>query len=297
MISVTTPSSSRCARRSRDSGIGPDPCGGGSHIICVCSGNIFEMERRSWPWKKKSSDKFIGKSVAASESVVASLSSVASIGDQEKCKTVNYVQISLDSYTHLSGLEDQVKTLKDQVKLLEVAEDAVSGWEKAEAEALLLKRQLESVTLLKLTAEDRASHLDGALKECTRQIRNVKEENQALLRAAAENAALSKSLQERSNLIVKITDEKSQADAEIEFLKENIMSHEKEINSLKYELHVVSKELDIRNEEKNMSMRSAEAANKQHLEGVKKIVKLEAECQRLRGLVRKKLPGLLHWLK
>ncbi|KAK4842814.1 hypothetical protein QYF36_000440 [Acer negundo] len=309
------------------------------------------MERRSWPWKKKSSDKFIvGKSVAASESVVASLSSVASLGDQEKCKTVNYVQISLDSYTHLSGLEDQVKTLKDQVKLLEgeethlkgklsaalseinskdnlvqqhakVAEDAVSGWEKAEAEALLLKRQLESVTLLKLTAEDRASHLDGALKECTRQIRNVKEESeqnlhdailaktkqwdkikldlekqliesdQALLRAAAENAALSKSLQERSNLIVKITDEKSQADAEIEFLKENIMSHEKEINSLKYELHVVSKELDIRNEEKNMSMRSAEAANKQHLEGVKKIVKLEAECQRLRGLVRKKLPG------
>ncbi|TXG59776.1 hypothetical protein EZV62_014349 [Acer yangbiense] len=309
------------------------------------------MERRSWPWKKKSSDKFIvGKSVAASESVVASLSSVASLGDQEKCKTVNYVQISLDSYTHLSGLEDQVRTLKDQVKLLEgeethlkgklsaalseinskdnlvqqhakVTEDAVSGWEKAEAEALLLKRQLESVTLLKLTAEDRASHLDGALKECTRQIRNVKEESeqnlhdailaktkqwdkikldlekqliesdQALLRAAAENAALSKSLQERSNLIVKITDEKSQADAEIEFLKENIMSHEKEINSLKYELHIVSKELDIRNEEKNMSMRSAEAANKQHLEGVKKIVKLEAECQRLRGLVRKKLPG------
>ncbi|KAK2657027.1 hypothetical protein Ddye_010079 [Dipteronia dyeriana] len=302
------------------------------------------MERRSWPWKKKSSDKFIvGKSVAASESVVVSLSSVASLGDQEKCKTVNYVQISLDSYTRLSGLEDQVKLLEGEETHLKgklsaalseinskgnlvkqhakVAEDAVSGWEKAEAEALLLKRQLESVTLLKLTAEDRASHLDGALKECTRQIRNVKEESeqklhdailaktkhwdkikldlekqliesdQALLRAAAEKATLSKSLQERSNFIVKITDEKSQADAEIDFLKENIMSNEKEINSLKYELHVVSKELDIRNEEKNMSMRSAEAANKQHLEGVKKIVKLEAECQRLRGLVRKKLPG------
>ncbi|KAK6115759.1 hypothetical protein DH2020_008028 [Rehmannia glutinosa] len=40
-----------------------------------------------------------------------------------------------------------------------------------------------------------------------------------------------------------------------------------------------------------MSVRSAEVANKQHLEGVKKIAKLEAECQRLRGLVRKKLPG------
>ncbi|PHT96275.1 hypothetical protein BC332_34799 [Capsicum chinense] len=40
-----------------------------------------------------------------------------------------------------------------------------------------------------------------------------------------------------------------------------------------------------------MSVRSAEVANKQHLEGVKKVAKLEAECRRLRGLVRKKLPG------
>ncbi|PHT96538.1 Filament-like plant protein 4 [Capsicum chinense] len=40
-----------------------------------------------------------------------------------------------------------------------------------------------------------------------------------------------------------------------------------------------------------MSVRSAEAANKQHQEGVKKVAKLEAECRRLRGLVRKKLPG------
>ncbi|KAI7998522.1 Filament-like plant protein 6 [Camellia lanceoleosa] len=52
------------------------------------------------------------------------------------------------------------------------------GWEKAEAEALALKNHLESVTLLKLTAKDRASHLDGALKKCMRQIRNLKEEHE-----------------------------------------------------------------------------------------------------------------------
>lgn len=186
---------------------------------------------------------------------------------------------------------------------------------------MALKNHLETATLAKLTAEDRASHLDGALKECMRQIRNLKEEheqklhdvvlaktkqwekirlefeekigdlNQELLRSAAENAAISRSLQERSNMLLKISEEKSQAEAEIELLKNNIESCEREINSLKYELHVVSKELEIRNEEKNMSIRSAEVANKQHLEGVKKIAKLEAECQRLRGLVRKKLPG------
>ncbi|KAF3493045.1 hypothetical protein DY000_02055151 [Brassica cretica] len=119
----------------------------------------------------------------------------------------------------------------------------------------------------------------------------IREFEQELLRSGAENDALSRSLQERSNMVIRISEEKSQAEAEIEHLKSNIESCEREINALKYETHVITKELEIRNEEKNMSMRSAEAANKQHLEGVKKIAKLEAECQRLRTLVRKKLPG------
>ncbi|KAL8122566.1 hypothetical protein AgCh_019052 [Apium graveolens] len=293
-------------------------------------------------------------------------------------KNLKYVQISVESYSHLTGLEDQVKSYEDRVNKFEeqitvykervkeydeqmnsyddkvkeledeveelneklsaanlemvtkesvvkqhskVAEEAVSGWEKAEAEALELKNHLESVTLLKLTAEERASHLDGALKECMRQIRNLTEEHeqtlhqvvvmktkqcdmikleletqldnlgQELRRSTSDNAAISRSLQERSNMLVKITEEKSQAEVEIERLKSNIDSCDREISSLKYELHIVAKELEIRNEEKNMSVRSAEVANKQHSEGAKKIAKLEAECQRLRGLVRKKLPG------
>ncbi|GMJ04858.1 Trichome Cell Shape 1 [Hibiscus trionum] len=309
------------------------------------------MDRRGWPWKKKSSEKSgTEKQADVSDGTGASLSSLASIGDQEKCKTVNYVQISMESYVNLTGLEDEVSKLKDQVKLCEdevkdlkgklsvadseikskdalisqhakVAEEAVSGWEKADAEAIALKRQLENLTLLKLSVEDRAEHLDGALKECMRQVRDVKEESEqklqdvvlakmiqfdkiklgfeskiaeldeSLLRAAAENQALSRSLHERSNWIVQIEVEKSKAEAEIELMKENLMSREKEMSLLKYELHMVSKELEIRNEEKNMSMRSAEAANKQHLASVSKIAKLEAECQRLRSLVRKRLPG------
>ncbi|KAL5847798.1 hypothetical protein ACOSQ3_011322 [Xanthoceras sorbifolium] len=309
------------------------------------------MDRRSWPWKRKSSSDKAEKAAAALlDSAGVALPSAESQAEQDNYKKPTYVQISVESYSHLTGLEDQVKTYEEQVQTLEdqikdlnenlstaqseittkdnlvkqhtkVAEEAVSGWEKAEAEALALKNHLESVTLLKLTAEDRASHLDGALKECMRQIRNLKEEHeqklqdvvvtktkqwdkirleleakianldQELLRSAAENDALSRSLQERSNMLMKINEEKQRAEAEIELLKSNIESCEREINSAKYELHIVSKELEIRNEEKNMSMRSAEAVNKQHVEGVKKIAKLEAECQRLRGLVRKKLPG------
>lgn len=308
------------------------------------------MDRRSWPWKKKSSDKAAAeKAAVAADAAAAALASAGSQAE-ESYKKPSYVQISVEQYAHLSSLEDQVKTYEDQMKTLDdqiselneklstaqsemtnkdnlvkqhakVAEEAVSGWEKAEAEAVALKNHLETVTLSKLTAEDRAAHLDGALKECMRQIRNLKEEHeeklqelvltknkqcekikleleaklanleQDLRRSAAENAAISRSLQERSNMLLKISEEKAQAEAEIELLKGNIESCEREINSLKYELHVSSKELEIRNEEKNMSMRSAEVANKQHMEGVKKIAKLEAECQRLRGLVRKKLPG------
>ncbi|CAO2833861.1 unnamed protein product [Amaranthus hypochondriacus] len=326
------------------------------------------MDRRSWPWKKKSSDKSAAEKVIATldSAAGASLTSGGSQPDkgQDKHKKSNHVQISIESYTHLSGLENQVKTYEEQVKVYEdqvktyedqvktmeneinelnekvstanseittkeelvkqhakVAEEAVSGWEKAEAEALSLKNHLETVTLAKLVAEDRAAHLDGALKECMRQIRNLKEENdhklqeltltknkqydrmkheletkmasldQELMQAESESAALSRSLQERSNMLIKVNEEKSRAEAEIELLKTNVESCEREINSLKYELHIVSKELEIRNEEKNMSVKSAEAANKQQIEGVKKIAKLEAECQRLRGLVRKKLPG------
>ncbi|KAK4796996.1 hypothetical protein SAY86_029322 [Trapa natans] len=317
------------------------------------------MDKRSWPWKRKSSsDKVMAaeKAVAAEKAPDALNSSLTASdlakfqGYQENHRKPTHVQIPVEQYTHLTGLEEQVKSYEEQVQTMEehikeldeqltsahaeitakddlakqhakVAEEAVSGWEKAESEVLALKNHLESATLSKLTTENRVAHLDGALKECMRQIRNLKEEHQQklqevvitkskqcerikqeletrignldqeLLRSTAENAALSRSLQEQSNMLIQIREEKTRAEAEIEILKSNIDSYDREINSLKYELRVVNKELDIRNEEKNMSVRSAEAANKQHMEGVKKIAKLEAECQRLRGLVCKKLPG------
>ncbi|KAL6506764.1 hypothetical protein OROHE_022596 [Orobanche hederae] len=310
------------------------------------------MDRRSWPWKKKSSDKQASAANASDSSTAASEMDTDQVdrAKQDTNKKPKYVQISMESYIHLTGLEDQVKSYEEQVQSFEdkvkelneklseadvemtnkenlvkqhakVAEEAVSGWEKAEAEALALKNHLESVTLLKLTAEDRASHLDGALKECMRQIRNLKEDHEQnmhevilnktkvfdkmklgleakifdldreLMRSVSENAALSRSLQERSNMLIQLSEEKSQAKTEIELLKSSVESCEKEVNTLRYELNIARKEVEIRNEEKNMSMRSTEVANKQHLEGVKKIAKLEAECQRLRGLVRKKLPG------
>ncbi|KAL6504743.1 hypothetical protein OROHE_023501 [Orobanche hederae] len=304
------------------------------------------MDKKSWPWRKKSSDKQVAEKAYVSASETSENYQV----EKDNNEKPKHVKIPIESYKHLTGLEDRVKcseeqvqSLKDEVKELnkklsearsemtdkdnmvkqhsKVAEEAVSGWEKAEAEAAVLKNQVESMTLLKLTADDKASHLDGALKECMTKIRNLKEEHdkrvheldlnktnlfdkmklqlesqisnleQDLMKYASDNAALSRSLQERSNTLIKLSGEKSQAEAEIEYLKSNTESREKEVNSLKYEVHIARKEVEIRNEEKNMSVRSLEVVNKQNLEGAKKIAMLEAECQRLRSLVRKKLPG------
>ncbi|XP_058777805.1 filament-like plant protein 4 isoform X2 [Vicia villosa] len=296
------------------------------------------MDRRGWPWKKKSSDKVTktDKPFEAHDSVDSTLSSVAHLGNQENCANKNYVQIPMDSYTCMTGLEDQVKDLESKLSAAyseldnkenlvkqhaKVAEEAVSGWEKADAEVVSLRSQLESITLSKRSCDERVTHLDGALKECVKQIRTIKEENEkkiqevilmksqqwerfkleleseidkldkGLREEASENAALLRSLHESSNKIVKLKEEKSEVEAELELQKKNVQSYEKEVNSLKYELHIVSKEMDIRNEEKNMIMKSAEVANKRHSEDVKTIARLEGECQRLRGLLRKKLPG------
>lgn len=66
----------------------------------------------------------------------------------------------------------------------------------------------------------------------------------------------------------------------------------KENSQPKHEVHVLNKELDIRSQEREYERKAVDMASKQHLESVKKIAKLEEECNRLRLLVRKKLPGI-----
>ena len=41
------------------------------------------------------------------------------IWEQDNYKKPNYVQISVEQYSHLTGLEDKVKTYEDQVQTLD----------------------------------------------------------------------------------------------------------------------------------------------------------------------------------
>jgi DNA repair exonuclease SbcCD ATPase subunit len=112
-----------------------------------------------------------------------------------------------------------------------------------------------------------------------------------LMEIEAQNDAMAKSLQERARKIREAQEGRAMAEKEAKLLEAKLGSAEKEMASLRYELHVASKELEIRIEEAESAKKSADSAHRQHLDRVKKMANLEADCARLRNLVRKKLPG------
>ena len=186
---------------------------------------------------------------------------------------------------------------------------------------LTLKQGLDEALHQRVAREERLTHLDAALKECMQQLRFVREEQEqrihdAVMKAArefektqmileeklaetskrlsklgAENTHLSKALLAKEKLIGDLSDHRKQAETDLNALTTRLESTKKDNASLKYEVRVLEKELEIRNEEREFNHRTADASHKQHLESIKKIAKLELECQRLRLLVRKRLPG------
>ncbi|KAH8973309.1 hypothetical protein BDL97_01G039300 [Sphagnum fallax] len=241
-----------------------------------------ESSRLSWPWKKKSSNK------AAAAAVTTSLASAGGVGgaspnlaslfqdnnQQETSvkKLQNHTRAAAaDEATRLRQSEEKVKYISEQLanaladitakdnlvkQHAKVAEEAVSGWEKAELEAMALKQQLDTALHQKLVMEDRAAHLDGALKECMKQLRHAHEEHEQLmhdtlvkktreydklrvemetklaeashllsqtrtelLESRAEGKALSHALQERSRSLAELGEAKGRAEADIKVLQ------------------------------------------------------------------------------
>lgn len=286
------------------------------------------MDRRNWLWRRKSLEKTVSI-VDQADTLPAQRAceeqDLKSAVPEHSNETTNPLMLSnnvKDLSERLAAALAESNAKDDLVKQhAKVAEEAVSGWEKAREDAVSLKQELDAALQQKVAAEDRVSHLDGALKECMRQLRHVREEheqaihdivmkkareldiiqeelegklaetNQRLLEMGAENSALHESLQEWMRQFDEVREGKIQAEAEVSLLRIRLSSLEEENASVKYELCVLEKELEIRNEEKEYNRKSADAANRQHSESMKKIAKLETECQRLRVLVRKKLPG------
>ncbi|CAN6460137.1 unnamed protein product [Victoria cruziana] len=275
------------------------------------------MDHKSWLWRKKSTEKTI---------VVTDRVNLPTKGNEEEAceadKAADLEKSLKDLNEKLSSALSENRAKDDIVKQhAKVAEEAIAGWERAEAEAVSFKQGLDNALQNAAEADDKMAHLDGALKECMRQLRHVREEQEQRIHDAvmkvtrdnereknrleeklaeankeavelhAENNRLNKIIQVKEKLVEEIKERSLQAEADFTALSVRLDSAEKYNATLKYELCMLGKELEIRNEEKEYNRRAADASHRQQLESMKKITKLEAECQRLRLMVRKRLPG------
>ncbi|CAL5070406.1 unnamed protein product [Urochloa decumbens] len=248
------------------------------------------MDHKSWLWRKKTSERELEKKVLLLEK------SLEGLNEQL-------------SFAHAECVE------KDAIlaKQAKVAEEAILGWEKAEAEALALKTQLDDTLDEKTAIEQRICQLDEALNvamvernsliketaqmiSCERdKVQNLKEtlgeKVNIIANLDAENDKLSEILLVKENIIAELIESKGLTESNLKDIARKLESAERSNSSLRYEVCMLQKQLEIRSEERKFSLKSADVAHKQHLENVKKITKLESECQRLRSMVRKRLPG------
>lgn len=68
---------------------------------------------------------------------------------------------------------------------------------------------------------------------------------------------------------------------------------EKENFDFKYKVHSITKELEIKSAELEYGKKTSDVLSRHHAESIKKIARLEDECNRLRVMVRKKLPSMI----
>ncbi|XP_058218161.1 filament-like plant protein [Rhododendron vialii] len=267
-----------------------------------------DMEKRKWLWKRKSSEKSPGET-ESSESVSSHSDDQEPLNASPNHNSHSPEVISKPAVTgkeindslkvlteKLSAALANVSAKEDLVKQhAKVAEEAVAGWEKAENEVAVLKQQLESEVQQNSVLEDRVSHLDRALKECVRQLRQGKEEqkqkiHEAVLGKTREWETTKIALQNQIfQFQTQLEAAKCQSPPSIDpDLHMKIEYLEKENSALTCEIISRSEELEIRTIERDLSAEAAETASKQHLESIKKVAKLEAECRRLQAVAKGK---------
>lgn len=266
------------------------------------------MDRRSWLWRRKSSEKSPSGETESSAGSISShserfsddqvllnhntqspeVTSKTAPGDEELNETVKTLSAKLsEALVNIREKEDLVK------QHAKVAEEAVSGWEKAEAEVLIQKRLVETANQKNSILEERISHLDGALKECLRQLRQAREEQEQNVQVAVAKTSCEweSRKSELENKLVQLQSQLQSAKAKnsnVQDLQCKLEYVEKQNSILKLELVSISEELKQMTSERDLSTHAAETASKQQLESIKKVAKLEAECRMLKALVPKR---------
>lgn len=271
------------------------------------------MEHKAWLWRRKASERNI---------TAGNKSDLALSGNEEKEEKALELERSLQDLKQQLFSARAESNAKDELldNQTKVAEEAIAGWKKAETEAESFKQELDDIQLQKKAAEERIAKIDAALKECMQQLRASKEEHQhlkhdaatkisreqekarvlekklaetntKLAKLVAESSNLGRILEVKERLIEDLSNSQSQSEADFTAIVARLDSSEKDNDSLKYEVCMLQKELEIRNQDRDFHLKSADASHRQYLESLKKVTRLESECQRLRVMVRKRLPG------
>jgi hypothetical protein len=115
--------------------------------------------------------------------------------------------------------------------------------------------------------------------------------NKQFEKVIAENYNLRNTVESKEKLIKELKESKAHSDQKLTDATARLGFSQKQCASLKYEVRMLQEELEIRNKERGYDLESIHAAQKQQEESTKKIAALEAECQRLRTMVQKRLPG------
>ncbi|XP_051124100.1 filament-like plant protein [Andrographis paniculata] len=273
------------------------------------------MEKKKWPWKRRSSERspgdsespVSGSSSSQSERYSDEQGSSSKESSKDDCASPDIITKAADDELQetiknltekLSAALVNVSAKEDLVKQhAKVAEEAVAGWEQAENEVVVLKQQLEAAEVQNSSMEVRITHLDGALKECVRQLRQARDEQAKLISDAVEERGREWELT-KAKLEERILELQAEAEAarienaaciDPKFLL-IVETLEKENSLLKQEVMSKCKEIEAIRIERDLSTQTAEAASKMQLESVKKIAKLEAECRRLQSAARKLAP-------
>lgn len=147
--------------------------------------------------------------------------------------------------------------------------------------------------------EEQEQKLCGSIQKTSKEHEKIQKELEEKLREAskriddltAENTHLTNALLSKDKSIGDMLRCKQEADAEFRTLMARLDSTEKENAFLRYEFHMLEKELEIRKEAMEYSRYHAEESHNKYLLSSQKASNLEAECERLRLRLQKRPHG------
>lgn len=228
-------------------------------------------------------------------------------GSERSSKSLNekLATVLLDSHSgddplakHVQKSQQEIKgkdKTKQEVKPVKDFNEKASTVTVSPVDATL-KEHLQPPSCVQ---EEQEKKLSGVIPKISIEDEKIQKELEEKLRKTskmiddltAENTHLANALLTKEKSIGDLVKCKQEADAEFSTLMTRLDTTEKENSFLRYEFHVLEKELEIRKEETDYSRQYADASHKQYLECSQKVSYLEAESQKLRLMLQKRSPG------